>query len=485
MAIVVERKEAGKEYPVQRLVYYISEVHIESKQRYPHWQKLVYGVFMAGRKRKQYFHAEYEALLHGLRMAKEMNLSRVKCFGDSDLVAQQVFGTWDSKDPLMAAYCREVDIVAGHFKGYQVDHVDRRKNEAADALSRLGSQRKPVPPNVFLDVLHNPSVKLPTEEDLAVPDPEAQLVAALHVIPDWTVPYFAYMNRGELPEDETLARQIIRRSKSMAIVNGDLHHCSVTRAFQRCVSPEEGREILRDHAGSKSLVAKAFRHGFYWLTAHADAQDLVKKCDGCQKFSRRAHVLAQELRMVPITWPFATWELDMVGPFKRSKDKKTHLLVTVDKFTKWVEAEPVSKCDAATAVQFIKKVIFQFGFPHSIITDNGTNLSKGAMKEFCQREHIRLDVSSVAHPQSNGQAERASQEILKGIKPRLMVPLQRTPSCWVEELPSVLWSINTTPNRSTGYTLFMVYGAEAVLPSDIRHDSPRVAAYVEADKEKA
>ena len=135
----------------------------------------------------------------------------------------------------------------------------------------------------------------------------------------------------------------------------------------------------------------------------------------------------------------------MVGPFKRSKDKKTHLLVVVDKFTKWVEAEPVSKCDAATAVQFIKKVIFHFGFPHSIITDNGTNLSKGAMEEFCQREHIRLDVSSVAHPQSNGQAERANQEILRGIKPRLMVPLQRTPGCWVEELPSVLWSINTTP----------------------------------------
>ena len=62
----------------------------------------------------------------------------------------------------------------------------------------------------------------------------------------------------------------------------------------------------------------------------------------------------------------------MVGPFKRSKDKKTHLLVAVDKFAKWVEAEPVSKCDAATAVQFMKRVIFRFGFPHSIITDNGT-----------------------------------------------------------------------------------------------------------------
>ena len=106
--------------------------------------------------------------------------------------------------------------------------------------------------------------------------------------------------------------------------------------------------------------------------------------------------------MIPITWSFATWGLDMVGPFKQSKDKKTHLLVAVDKFTKWVEAKPVSKCDAATAVQFIKKVIFHFGFPHIIITDNGTELSKGEMEDFCQQEHIRLDVSSVAHPQSNG-----------------------------------------------------------------------------------
>ena len=123
--------------------------------------------------------------------------------------------------------------------------------------------------------------------------------------------------------------------------------------------------------------------------------------------------------MIPITRLFATWGLDMVGPFKRSKDKKTHLLVAVDKFTKWVEAEPVSKCDAATAVQFIKKVIFRFGFPHSIITNSGTNLSKGEMEEFCQREHIRLDIASVAHPQSNGQAEREIMKFCEVLNPGL------------------------------------------------------------------
>ena len=81
----------------------------------------------------------------------------------------------------------------GYFHGYQVDHIDCRQNEAANDLSRLGSQRKPVPPNVFLDILHNPSVKLLSEEDIAVPDMESQSVAALRAIPDWTVPYMAYL----------------------------------------------------------------------------------------------------------------------------------------------------------------------------------------------------------------------------------------------------------------------------------------------------
>ena len=67
-----------------------------------------------------------------------------------------------------------------------------------------------------------------------------------------------------------------------------------------------------------------------------------------------------------------------------------------------------------------------------------------------------------------------------------MVHLYRTLGYCLEELPSVLWSINTTPNRSMGYTpFFMVYGEEAVLPSDIRHDSHRVITYIEADNEKA
>ena len=91
---------------------------------------------------------------------------------------------------------------------------------------------------------------------------------------------------------------------------------------------------------------------------------------------------AQELRTIPITWPFAFWGLDMVGPFSKSPCHKTHLLVAVDNFTKWVEVEPVSRVDTASAVRLIKKIATRFGYPHSIITDNGTNLSVGEMAKF-------------------------------------------------------------------------------------------------------
>ena len=73
-----------------------------------------------------------------------------------------------------------------------------------------------------------------------------------------------------------------------------------------------------------------------------------------------------------------------------------------------------------------------------------------------------------------------------GIKKRLLVPLKRAAGAWVEELPSVLWSLRTTPNTSTQFTpFFMVYGAEAILPSDVRFNAPRVEAYNEKDADEA
>ena len=123
------------------------------------------------------------------------------------------------------------------------------------------------------------------------------------------------------------------------------------------------------------MVGKAFRQGFYWPTALRNAEDIVRACKGCQFYAKQTHLPAQELRTIPITWPFAVWGLDMVGPLKKAPGGFTHLLVAIDKFTKWIEAKPITTIDSKEAVKFFLDIVYRFGVPNSIITDNGTNFT--------------------------------------------------------------------------------------------------------------
>ena len=174
----------------------------------------------------------------------------------------------------------------------------------------------------------------------------------------------------------------------------------------------------------------------------------------------------------------------MVGPLKGGSHKKKYLLVMVDKFTKWLEAKPVKIAEARPVIDFISSVVHRYGVPHIIITDNGSNFTADEVKTWCAKLRIKLDYASVYHPQTNSQVERANGLIISGIKPRLVHSLRESDKHWVEELDSILWGLQTTPNRMTGYTpFFMVYGAEAILPCDIIHDSPRVRMYEEKEAE--
>ena len=76
--------------------------------------------------------------------------------------------------------------------------------------------------------------------------------------------------------------------------------------------------------------------------------------------------------MIPITWSFVVWQLNLVEPLKRGPGGYTHLLVTVDKFTKWIEAWPISVIKFKQAMLFFLDIVHCFGVSNSIITDNDT-----------------------------------------------------------------------------------------------------------------
>ena len=90
----------------------------------------------------------------------------------------------------------------------------------------------------------------------------------------------------------------------------------------------------------------------------------------------------------------------------------------------------------------------------------------------------------MAHPRTNGQVERANGMVLLGLKPRIFNRLKKFDARWVAELPSVLWSLRTTSSRATGYTpFFMVYGSEAILPTNLDYGAPKIRAYDEQGAE--
>ena len=164
------------------------------------------------------------------------------------------------------------------------------------------------PPNILLERLFKPSIAWEGEPANNSPDPAAPLDAEqsdtiggsaneitpsahviMAVIAPWTEPFLAYLTRQEPLEDQNEARRIVRRSKAYRVHEGELYNKSTTGVLQRCISEEEGWNLLAEihaelgghHTAARSLVSKAFRTGFYWPTARADAQDLVQKCTSC------------------------------------------------------------------------------------------------------------------------------------------------------------------------------------------------------------
>jgi ribonuclease HI len=303
--------------------------------------------------------AEYEALVNGLRIAIELGVRRPDARGDSQLVIDQVMKNSHCRNPKMEAYCDEVRRLEDKFYGLELNHIARRYNETADELAKIASGRTTVPPDVFSRDLHQPSVKIDDTPEPEAPSAQPEAPSAQPEVPsarpkapsvqpeapsapegetlrveeersgvtpnqNWQTPYLEYLHRGELPLDRAEARRLARRAKSFVLLGDEkeLYHRSPSGILQRCISITKGQELLREihsgacghHAAPRALVGNAFQQGFYWPTAVADATRIVRTCEGCQFYARQTHLPAQALHTIPITWPFAVWGLDLVGP---------------------------------------------------------------------------------------------------------------------------------------------------------------------------
>src|SRR3954471_8516432 len=123
--------------------------------------------------------AEYEALVHELKVAKEIGIRRILCYRDSDLVVQQVSGNWDALDANMALYRFHLQKISGYFDGCEFHHIPRVENDAVDTLSKLGSTRQSIPLGIALEHLRKPSI---------TPSPESESIRISAELIEGSVP---------------------------------------------------------------------------------------------------------------------------------------------------------------------------------------------------------------------------------------------------------------------------------------------------------
>ncbi|KAK3003531.1 hypothetical protein RJ639_018380 [Escallonia herrerae] len=208
--------------------------------------------------------------------------------------------------------------------------------------------------------------------------------------------------------------------------------------FRDMLSTSWGKDVGAENLKARILLA------YYAERRHRIHPKVRPMSEVCTTLSYARRPLTSIVSPIP----FAVWGMDLLGPFPMASGQQRFVIVAIDYFTKWTEAESLATITSAKA----------------LVVDNGKQFDNSNFPTFCSNLSIDLRFTSVAHPQSNGQIENMNRGILQGLKKKL----NEAKGAWVDELPKVLWAYRTTPHSVTGETPFsLCYGTEAMLPVEI------------------
>ncbi|KAK8914583.1 hypothetical protein KSP39_PZI024497 [Platanthera zijinensis] len=176
--------------------------------------------------------AEYEAVIAGLRLAKELGVHDVELFTDSLVVASQIRGEYEARESTLLKYLSKVRMIIGGFRAFSIQHVPSEENEAADRLAKFGPRR-----GEALTELFHPAIE---EGELMEVDRR----------PSWVDPFIAFFTTGSLPEGFKEAKGFRLKVVHYLMHEGGLHRKMLSGLFARCVAEEEIPRILEEvHSG--------------------------------------------------------------------------------------------------------------------------------------------------------------------------------------------------------------------------------------------
>ncbi|GAB2298134.1 hypothetical protein Dimus_038516 [Dionaea muscipula] len=318
-------------------------------------------------------------------------------YSDSQLVVNQVKGDYHADKPNMQQYLKVAQDLLQEFGSFEIAQVPRGKNTQADALSKLGSS-----PGlefgkiVFVERLTKKSTETHSE-----------VLPVTDTAPNWMTPIRDFLTDRTVPADKMEARKLRIRAASFRLINGVLYKQLYQYPCARCLVASEAQYVLKEvhegacggHQAGAALARKIRLQGYYWPNLRAEAEEYVRRCEPCQKHAKKVHQPATTLNPISAPWPFALWGMDIQGPYPTAPGGRKFLLVAVDYFTKWVEAEPVVRIIGAELRSFLwKNIICRFRVPHTLVIDIGTQFEDRGFQQLCAEYEIQHRFASVAYP---------------------------------------------------------------------------------------
>lgn len=256
---------------------------------------------------------------------------------------------------------------------------------------------------------------------------------------------------------------------SFVKIDGELYYKDKDE-LRKVIDTKEERFnlIIEAHHVGHEGVGKTYerlRKKFFWKNMIRDVQLVVKTCHKCQLFRPKPLNLYNESYRTKPDKPFTTVGLDIIGPLPETKKGNKFIIVLVDYFTKWVEAEAIRKTESSDVINFLINVFARHGIPEILITDNGPQFTSDKTKGFLDLYGVFVRYSTTYHPETNGEVENRNKEIGKYLR-----LLSQEMNDWDEVLPNALWALRTCKNSVTQFSSFeLLYGRKDLQPFELMY----------------
>lgn len=377
-------------------------------------------------------------------------------------------------------------LLLQEFK-FEVQHCPGKENELPDALSRSPENRLIDPEIVdetrLIPEYNNP----PTSKQIDSAVCLFQTMAATDPA-DATNPVVVDVQNAQ-QQDETVAQLVQKWTRMREEGPAENEDDAILQLYSNndgylrrrladqevLVVPNAAKlRVLYEYhdcttAGHPSAdeTIRAIESRFYWNALRKDAREYVRACPICTCYKRGPRQGRAPLRPHQPTKPFEVLSVDLIGPLPKSRSGKRNIIVCTDLCTRWVEAIAVGATPTKAIVRFLESLFCRFGYPKSVLTDNGPQFRSAVWRDAVRRWDATHWTTPVYHPRANP-VERRNQEIKKGLRIHLA---DSDTTRWDERLNDVLFNIRSRRNAATGYSpARALFGKELSRPGDWREN---------------